>query len=130
MTSASSSVAVDDAPPASPAPDEHPPPVADDASALTADAIASIATPLLRKIKHEISIFMQFAPNPPHRALLDALKTYEANAERPNGTYAAYDLARDACEACKLAMVIGTARQRAWACACACGAGADASWRR
>jgi len=118
MASASSSVAVDDAPPASPAPDEHPPPVADDASALTADAIASIATPLLRKIKHEISIFMQFAPNPPHRALLDALKTYEANAERPNGTYSAYDLARDACEACKLAMVIGTARQRAWACAC------------
>jgi len=110
MTSASSSVAVDDAPPA---PDEHP-----SAPVLTADAIASIATPLLRKIKHEISIFMQFAPNPPHRALLDALKTYEANAERPSGTYAAYDLARDACEACKLAMVIGTARQRAWACAC------------
>jgi len=110
MTSASASVAVDDAPPA---PDEHTP-----ALALTADAIASIATPLLRKIKHEISIFMQFAPNPPHRALLDALKTYEANAERPNGTYSAYDLARDACEACKLAMMIGTARQRAWACAC------------
>ena len=78
--------------------------------------VRAVSDPALRKIKDEISFFALHGvtASPVTRGLLDALKAYETNAERENGEYSAYDLARDAAEACKLAMMGGNARQR-WA---------------
>lgn len=78
--------------------------------------VRAVSDPALRKIKDEISFFALHGVTTSAltRALLDALKAYETNANRANGEYSAYDLARDAAEACKLAMMGGNARQR-WA---------------
>lgn len=78
--------------------------------------VRAVSDPALRKIKEEISFFALHGVTTSAltRALLDALKAYETNANRANGEYSAYDLARDAAEACKLAMMGGNARQR-WA---------------
>ena len=83
---------------------------------LETSQVRAVSDPALRKIKDEISFFALHGVTTSvlTRALLDALKAYETNAERANGEYSAYDLARDAAEACKLAMMGGNARQR-WA---------------
>ena len=71
--------------------------------------VRAVSDPALRKIKDEISFFALHGVTTSGltRALLDALKAYETNANRSNGEYSAYDLARDAAEACKLAMMGG-----------------------
>lgn len=86
---------------------------------VTTVAIARICGPLLAQIRADVSIFAYLSLAPWQRALFAMCDAYDSNAKRDEGTYDAFDLARDAMEGVKIAMVRGSPRQRARACACA-----------